>query len=37
MSIHIVNEIGLLGLLLVVGAFFSEGFKRMGQSTLLGE
>ena len=37
MSIHIVNEIGLLGLLLVVGAFFNEGFKRMGQSTLLGE
>ena len=37
MSIHIVNEIGLLGLLLLVGAFFSEGFKRMGQSTLLGE
>ncbi|MFN9691734.1 MAG: cation:proton antiporter [Vampirovibrionales bacterium] len=37
MSIHIVNEIGLLGFLLVVGAFFSEGFKRMGQSTLLGE
>ncbi len=37
MSIHIVNEIGLLGLLLVVGAFFSEGFKCMGQSTLLGE
>ena len=37
MSTGIVNEIGLLGLLLVVSALFSEGFKRMGQSTLIGE
>ena len=37
MSLNSIHEIGLLGLLLVVGAFFSEGFKRMGQSTLVGE
>jgi Kef-type K+ transport system membrane component KefB len=36
-SAGIVNEIGLLGLLLIVSALFSEGFKRMGQSTLIGE
>ncbi|XVJ51710.1 MAG: hypothetical protein HEQ32_06395 [Vampirovibrio sp.] len=37
MSIEVAHEIGLLGFLLLIGALFSEAFKRMGQSTLLGE
>lgn len=37
MSLEIAHEIGLLGFLLLIGALFSEAFKRMGQSTLLGE